>query len=100
MDSKRNYFHNLAYSNTKDFWKTIKTLNKNKTTIPALQLGNCTAESDSEKAQMLNTFSASCWNTSEEPIKDLNSWQFAILTEAFAVLWGALVVQARARWQQ
>ena len=69
-DSKRNYFHNLAYSNTKDFWKTIKTLNKNKSTIPALQLGNCTAESDSEKAQMLNTFFASCWNTSEEPIKE------------------------------
>ena len=54
-NSKRNYFHNLVDSNTKDFLKIVKTL-KNKTTTPVLKLGNLTAERDSEEAQMLNTF--------------------------------------------
>ena len=48
----------------------MKLLNKNQNTIPALQFGNCTVSEDSDKAAILNTYFASCWNSMEEPLTE------------------------------
>ena len=53
----------------KNFWKAVKCLNKNKQTIPTLSQGNTVAYTDSEKANLLNSFFGSCFNTSHPPIE-------------------------------
>jgi hypothetical protein len=35
--NKKQYFYNLRFSSQKEFWKAIKLINKQDTTIPALQ---------------------------------------------------------------
>ena len=67
---KREYFDKLVMANSKDFWKTVKLLNKNRETIPALQHENHTVTEDTDKASLLNTFFASCWNTVEQPLTE------------------------------
>ena len=39
-------------------------------TIPALQHENHTVTEDTDKASLLNTFFASCWNTVEQPLTE------------------------------
>ena len=41
----------------------MKLLNKNRATSPTPERDNCTAASDLDKATLLNTFFASCWNS-------------------------------------
>ena len=57
-NKKKEYFNTLATASNKEFWKTIKLLNKNRGTIPALQYHDCTVSQDSEKAEVLNEFFA------------------------------------------
>ena len=67
---KQLYLSNLACVDHKNVWKYVKFLNKNKETIPTLQQGEYIASNDREKADMLNSFFTSCWNTSELPISE------------------------------
>ena len=67
--ARRNYFRKLNPKDPKNFWKAIKCLNKNKQTIPTLSQGNLVAYTDSEKANLLNSFFGSCFNTSHLPIE-------------------------------
>ena len=53
----------------KKFWKAIKFLNKSKTTIPTLSLGDKVAHSDVDKANLLNSFFTDCFNKSHPPIQ-------------------------------
>ena len=59
-NKKKEYFNTLTTAGNKDFRKTIKLLNKNRGTIPALQYHDCTVSKDSE---ILNEFFANCWST-------------------------------------
>ena len=47
-----------------------KKLNKNRNTIPTLHFNDSVASEDKEKADMLNKFFASCWNSAEDPITE------------------------------
>ena len=67
---KKEYFNTLATASNKEFWKTIKLLDKNRGTIPALRYHDCTVSQDSEKAEVLNEFFASCWNTVDQPLSE------------------------------
>ena len=51
------YFKNLNPSNKKCFWKAVKYLNKQQSTIPTLTYQDTTAQCDSEKASLINEFS-------------------------------------------
>jgi len=52
--AKRGYFQKLNPSNPKQFWKTVKLMNKTNTSIPVLERSGITATKDSDKASMLN----------------------------------------------
>ena len=53
----------------KKLWKAIKYLNKSKPSIPTLSQGTHVAYTDSDKANLLNSFFGSCFNTSHPPIE-------------------------------
>ena len=61
--SKRRFFNNITNADKKTFWKSVKVLNKNRVTIPSLNLDDIAAVSDDEKANMLSNFFARCWNS-------------------------------------
>ena len=68
--AKQNYFNSLTSANSKQFWKTVKLVNKQQETIPVLSQDNINAITDEEKSSMLNTYFANCWNHSEPPLTD------------------------------
>ena len=68
--SKKRFFNNLAKSNKKSFWKSVKVLNKSCYTIPSLTMNNTTAEDDADKANMLSTFFRKSWNQAEPPLSE------------------------------
>ena len=54
--AKRRYFQTLNPKNPKKFWKAVKFLNKSKQSIPTLSLDGAVANSDIDKANLLNSF--------------------------------------------
>ena len=56
MSAKSSYFKNLNPRNKKHFWKAIKYLSKQQSTIPILTYQDTTAKCDFEKASLLNEF--------------------------------------------
>ena len=70
--SRANYFKNLNPSNMKQFWKTIKYLKKQRSTIPTLSVSNVSASTDSAKATLPNNFSSRCFNTALPPLAQLS----------------------------
>ena len=52
-NAESSYFKNLNPRNKKQFWKAVKYLNKQQSTIPTLHHHGNAAESDSEKASLL-----------------------------------------------
>ena len=62
------YFRNLNPNNTKQFWKTVKLMNKQKTSIPTLNRNGMAANEDSEKANMLNQYFSECFSMAELPL--------------------------------
>ena len=68
--AKRDFFEDLASNrcDPKKFWATIRKLKPCSSTISnALHNGSSTATSDSDKANMLNEFFASCFNPAFVP---------------------------------
>lgn len=68
--AKKEFFNSLAPSNSKQFWKTIKMINKEQSQIPSLSYNNLEAVTPKEKADMLNSFFSMCWNYSVAPLHD------------------------------
>ena len=54
--AKLAYFRKLNPKDSKKFWKAVKFLNKKQKSIPTLTLGDTTASTDREKANLLNSF--------------------------------------------
>ena len=67
--AKKKYFRKLNPKDPKKFWKAIKYLNKNKSSIPTLSLEDKIAHSDADKANLLNSFFTDCFNNSHPPIQ-------------------------------
>ena len=69
--NKEQYFYNLQFSTCKKFWKAIKVLNKQESTIPTLK-DDCTpVTSNYGKADLLNRYFRDCFNHSYPPLKEL-----------------------------
>ena len=54
--AKRDFFNSLLPSNSKQFWKVVKLVNKQHTQIPSLYFEQSEATTHREKADMLNSF--------------------------------------------
>ena len=65
----RSHFPKLNPKDPKKFWKAITFLNKSKQSIPTLSLDGTVANSDVDKANLLNSFFCSCFNRSHPPIQ-------------------------------
>ena len=75
-ESKKNYFTKINPRDTKKFWKTIKSLNKTSQSIPTLSHNGVTTNEDTEKANMLNSFFSTCFNTSHPPLSEHDQMPF------------------------
>ena len=67
-NAKSSYFKNLNPRNKKQFWKAVKYLNKQQSSIPTLHYHDTAAESDSEKASLLNECFSACFNRDIPPL--------------------------------
>jgi len=73
--SKHAFFNqHLNNADAKTFWKTVRFLNGNYSSIPTLldSERSATVKSSSAKADCLNSFFYSCFNRSFPPLTDLN----------------------------
>ena len=61
-NAKSLYFQSLNPKNKKQFCKVVKYLNKQQSTISTLHYQDTTAETNSEKATLLNCFFSICFN--------------------------------------
>ena len=66
--SKARYFRKLRSQNSKDFWKSIKLLNKVDCSIPTLLSNGAEVADNCEKASLLNNFFYDCFNTKSPPL--------------------------------
>ena len=71
--AKATFFRNLNPRNPKKFWKAVKYLNKHHSAIPTLSHGDTVAQSGADKAEMLNSFFVSCFNSSQPPLTHADS---------------------------
>ena len=67
-NAKSSYFKNLNPRNKKQFWKAVKYLNKQQSTIPTLHHHGTAAVTDSEKASLLNECFSACFNRDTPPL--------------------------------
>ena len=70
-ESKKNYFDNqLNQADAKVFWKTVRVLNRdNSASIPTLSDGTMTADTNLEKASVLNRYFYTCFNHTAPPLQ-------------------------------
>ena len=66
--AKSSYFQRLNPKDKKQFWKAIKYLNKQQSSIPTLHYQDTAAESNSEKANLLNEFFSACFSRDIPPL--------------------------------
>ena len=66
-EAKNDFFHKLKPS-YKDFWKAIKCLNRDTSSIPTLHKNGTIANSNSEKATLLGQCFSQHFNLSEPPL--------------------------------
>jgi hypothetical protein len=66
--SKAKYFRKLSSRNSKDFWKSIKLLNKEDCSIPTLLSHGVEVSDNREKASLLNNFFFDCFNAKSPPL--------------------------------
>ena len=69
-EAKTSYFARIDPSSPKDFWKAVRYLKTDRSSLPALRHCNEVAESSNAKANMLNNFLTECFNVSVPPLKD------------------------------
>ena len=62
--SKASFFHSLSYSSPSKFWSFVKSLRRSSSSIPPLYSNGHCYQIDSDKANCLNSFFISCFNTS------------------------------------
>ena len=67
---KQHYFYNLRFAMNKHFWKAIKVINKQDTSIPALWDGDRSVTSNIAKAEILNSYFYKCFNHSSLPLSN------------------------------
>ena len=61
--SKQTFFNSrLNSASAKEFWKTVRVLNKSSTSIPVLTTGNTQVATNIEKANLLNKYFYGCFN--------------------------------------
>jgi len=70
--AKGHFFKKFNPSSSKQFWKTVKILNKNNVSIPrpALERNGTTVTKDSDKASMLNQYFSECFNMAQPPLSN------------------------------
>ena len=69
-ERKQHFFDKLdVNSDTKQFWRTMKILNRNSSTIPSLQSKN-NAAINTDKANALNSFFHRCFNYKFPPLTE------------------------------
>ena len=67
--AKSRYFKCLNPSNPKTFWKLVKCLTKQTSSIPILKDSQeKVVQDDTEKATLLNEFFSSCFNSAQPPL--------------------------------
>lgn len=67
--SKAKYFRKLQSQKPKDFWKSIKLLNKQESSIPTLNSADGTEVTNArDKATLLNSFFYTCFNNKSPPL--------------------------------
>ena len=67
-NARLNYLQKLNPQNTRHFWKTIKFLKKVQPTLPTLHHEHAIAESNQEKANMLNRYFSMCFSIKLFPL--------------------------------
>ena len=69
--AKQQYIINLSTPKTKQFWSAIKSLNgANSSQIPTLSCNTETITEDKKKAEAINKFFHSCFNTTHPPFSE------------------------------
>ena len=76
--AKSYYFQRLNPKDKKQFWKAVKYLNKQQSTIPTLRYQDTTAESNPENASLLNAFFSTCFNRDIPPLSPADIGQHAV----------------------
>ena len=72
LRAKATYFQNLSSRGQKEFWKAVKLLNKQDSSIPTLtNSAGVSIVSSSEKASLLNNFFFKCFNHDLPPLLSL-----------------------------
>ena len=71
--AKRRYLRQLNPRDMKRFWKAMKFLNGRGKSVPTLSDGSGIACSGNEKANMLNKFFVTCFNTTFPPLSPSTS---------------------------
>ena len=69
--SKASFFHSLSHSPPSKFWSFVKSLRKSTSCILTLSSNGSPIESDLDKAQCLNSFFSSCFNSSTPPLSPI-----------------------------
>ena len=70
LRAKATYFQNLSSRGQKEFWKAVKLLNKQDSSIPTLTNSTgVSIVSSSEKASLLNNFFFKCFNHDLPPLQ-------------------------------
>ena len=77
-EARKDYLQKLNPLNTRQFWKTIKYLKKEQSTLPTLQHEHAFAESNQEKANMLNQYFSMCFNKAVPPLSSSGSSHFPL----------------------
>ena len=77
-NAKSLYFQRLNPKNKKQFWKVVKYLNKQQSMIPTLHYQDTTAETNSEKATLLNCFFSTCFNRDIPPFSPADIGQHTV----------------------
>ena len=68
--SKQDFFQQLNTRDAKTFWKTVRILNRQESSIPALEVNNTIIDTGLDKARALNNFFYSCFNHNHPTIQE------------------------------
>ena len=62
--SKASFYHSLSHAPPSKFWSFVKSLRKSSSAIPSLSSNGHIMETNRDKAECLNHFFSSCFNSS------------------------------------